>query len=129
MELATKEQMLEYLIEVAKAYNSTNRAEVSGACKYFLEGTEGCAVGRRIKDKELCMKMDCNGESMVSSDTTYNMLPDELKIYSKGFLRSLQRLHDDTENWNATGLSEFGAKTVEQIKEKITIGTYDNVTA
>lgn len=130
MEKATREQMLDYVNEVANTYNSTNRAskvipatedkpESSGGCYYFFEGTQGCAIGRRIPDKELCKTLDKQDATGVGNNAVYNLLPDNLKIYTKSFLSDIQSLHDYAENWIPTGLSVMGTKNVERLKERI----------
>jgi hypothetical protein len=102
MEKKLKQKRLEMLEDTCKHYNSLNRSQeqVAGlpkACKYFpvSDKTEGCAIGRLIKDKELCKEFDNTIGSSVNSNYIFKKLPTELQDLGQDFLRDVQRLHDN----------------------------------
>lgn len=107
---------LELLNETISFYNSNNRcvADNLSSCLYHKEGSAGCAIGRYIEDKELCVKLDNMGS--VSNKEVFDLLPKKLTILGQGFLSSIQGLHDDKECWEEDGLSEEGKKRVISIK-------------
>ena len=96
-------------------YNSNNRSiTLSGQCYYYPvnDKSEGCAIGRLIKDKELCKTFGCRNVNEVFSE-----IPKELQELGPEFLSQLQCLHDVGANWNESGLSENGKEVVEFIRE------------
>ena len=121
MEELQKKQ-LNLLEETVKFFNSENRCITQyGGCNYYLEGKDGCAIGRKIEDKELCKELDKglgpDLESGVDKILVFSRLPDNLKELGQKFLHRLQRLHDDQENWNYSGISPKGEDVVKDIKE------------
>jgi hypothetical protein len=111
--MKTKQQHIDLLNETAAFYNSKNRSVkyiAPSQCTFFNEGTSpGCAIGRLIKDKELCKQLDyMTLTELRSFAEIYELLPPELKEYNQEFLIDLQALHDKPENWNESGLSEIG---------------------
>lgn len=120
--MTLKEKQLAFLQETTAFYNSTNRCvnENSGGCYYYLPDKPGCAIGRHISDKELCKKLDSGMSDKgtgVSVDEIFNQLPDDLKELGKGFLYAIQSLHDDSLNWNETGLTDTGREAVDRIRK------------
>ena len=119
-----KEKQLAVLEETVNHFNRNNRAvkliDKKYKCVYSpVEGiSEGCAVGRLVKDKSLCDKFDERRLS-VTSPHVYNLLPPEIQELGDGFLRDLQNLHDDEHNWNKTGLSSIGKNEYINIKNNI----------
>ncbi len=112
-----KQKQLRILNETINNFNSTNRCVTeNGSCNYYLEGKQGCAIGRLIEDKELCKKLDKLDYGGVSYHNVFDLLPDELKELTKGFLSDLQNLHDESECWNETGLTNRGLNRVGGIK-------------
>jgi hypothetical protein len=109
------------LEKTAKHYNNLNRNTDGGLCYYFPrhENTEGCAIGRLIKDKQLCKRLDENGNSAVGE--VFNRLPKYVKQYGKEFLSRLQELHDTNVYWYAKGLTPDGKKEVKRIKAKFSL--------
>lgn len=105
----------ELLNDTINHYNSNNRSSsISGQCYYYpvSDKSEGCAIGRLIKDKELCKDFGCRNLSDV-----FEQIPNELQELGKEFLMELQNLHDLKENWNENGLSENGKEQAEFIRE------------
>ncbi len=109
----------ELLDETASHFNSTNRSVEKGvSISVCIYSGVGCAIGRKIEDKELCKKLDWQIESAVSSDNTFQMLPENLKELGQDFLTELQNLHDAKGNWIESGLSDEGyQKYYKIIKE------------
>ena len=128
MKKATKQEMLDYLEEVATAYNKTNlsiKDDIFGAfqCFYYNPTSpgKGCAIGRRIKDKELCKKFDTTQQNVKS---IMALLPLNLKKFHIDFLSALQRLHDNPLNWSKKGMSRKGSGFYKRIKKYITNNDY-----
>lgn len=108
---------LKFLNETIKHFNSTNRAMTPfGRCLYVpIEGvSEGCAIGRHIKNKALCFKLD--GIGGVGKFEVFVVLPKKLKDLGQDFLAEVQRLHDNKSNWDENGLTHYGNTKVEIIK-------------
>lgn len=115
-----KLKRLEVLEDVATYFNlETRNADNTGTCKYLpiSEKSQGCAVGRLIKDKELCAKLDnLDDKSGVYYDNIFEQLPKEVQILGQLFLMRLQDLHDNPNNWIETGLSHQGNVRFNDIK-------------
>ncbi len=122
--ITIKEKQLKTLNDTIKAFNIGNLCITEkGMCRYYIEGKQGCAVGRLIEDKELCKKLDLKGNTGftntgITNTEIFNQLPDELKELTQDFLYHLQKLHDFTEFWNIDGLNKLGLEEVEIIKTK-----------
>lgn len=86
-------------------------------CVYSpTSSSPGCAIGRHIEDKTLCKKWD---EKSVPVQFIFDDLPINLKELGKHFLRLVQALHDNKENWNEAGLTELGKNKIDNIKTLI----------
>jgi hypothetical protein len=122
-ELQTKQ--LQILDATVAHFNSKNLSflkDVNGSIKNCLyaptEGVStGCAVGRLIKDKDLCRQLDSLKNKPVSDIAQY--LPDEIKKLGITFLGRLQRLHDIPSNWNENGLTKSGKDNYDKVYEFI----------
>ena len=114
MEMALlKAKQSAFLEETCSYYNSTTRnTNDKGYCKYYPahDKTEGCAIGRKIADKDLCKKLDSISFNGIFRDEIFNKLPYNLKELGKNFLDYIQNLHDKPLNWDENGLSEEGIK-------------------
>lgn len=99
----------EILEDTIQHFNSNNRSVVNNNRRCLYSGN-GCAIGRLIKDKELCLTLDDlnGGWSDTSVVSVWPLLPDELKELGQKFLVSLQTLHDIEEYWDINGLSVSG---------------------
>lgn len=131
---ATKEEMIEYLDEIKNSYNFDNRARTensngfSKSCFYFKEDAngQGCAVGRRIKDKKLCKRLDSKFHNKsVASWQVWDILPKYITRFGIGFLCDIQSFHDTNDNWVENGLSDAGKERYTFIKESIENGYYN----
>lgn len=121
-----KELRIELLNETVSFYNFNNRSVdvETKNCFYYLEGKEGCAIGRKISDKELCKELDkriSSGCSGVNNSIVFNSLPEELKILGQRFLSYIQGLHDANSYWDESGLSELGKTQVDYIKKNFNL--------
>lgn len=126
-----KTKQLAFLEETAAYYNSNNRAKQklpngnkSGGCFYtiVIDGEErGCAVGRKIADKELCErlnKMSSLPNCSPSANDVFSLLPPDLQELGSDFLVAIQTLHDYDGHWNEKGLTEQGTRHVHDIKHQ-----------
>lgn len=120
-----KEKQLDFLNDTISHYNSSNRSLIGSFCSYLPQTNKslGCAIGRHVPDKELCKEFDKIGS--VNQNKVFNRLPSELKELGQIFLREIQILHDNANNWNETGLTPYGKDKEIYIKEKFEI--YDNI--
>lgn len=105
---------LRFLDDTVAHFNINNRAENNNKCVYSpIEGqSDGCAIGRHIKDKEVCRMLDGlgfigSGVSVKNTIVFYH-LPQQLKELGVEFLASVQCLHDFIERWDVNGLNEQG---------------------
>lgn len=121
--MKTIKQKLALLDETAAFFNSSNRCEGAHySCRYWMRGKAGCAIGRLIKDKELCRKLDEAKINAVNSDYVFNALPKDLQEYGRRYLAYLQCLHDDSFNWQRDGISALGKIAVKKIRNKVLTG-------
>ncbi len=117
-----KQIRLAFLEETVAHYNFHNRGwsknDNGNGCVYspVADISEGCAIGRHIKDKELCARLDTPEFGGVNLDKTFDALPKKLQKLGQEFLKKIQELHDVSTNWNDKGLSEQGKDIVKYIK-------------
>lgn len=117
-----QQRQLAFLEDTAKHFNSTNLCTTGSTCKYYWEGFDGCAIGRHIKDKDLCRQLDlARGGSGVSNFEVFILLPEELKELGQGFLSKVQSLHDCRENWDGNGLTQSGREAADEIKREFSL--------
>ncbi len=127
--MKTIEQKLKLLDETAKAYTSATRCTTAAnSCKYYVEGKQGCAIGRLIEDKELCQRLDIipygglASVTAVNNDWIFRQLPEDLQGYGPSLLGRLQSLHDCIGYWDNHGLSHLGTAAYNRIKDAIESG-------
>ena len=113
-------KQLAFLEETCQHYNNTNRNYSSDlqSCMYapVSDKSEGCAISRKIADKELCKELDTLGG--VSRDCVFELLPSELKDLEQEFLTQIQVLHDGSQFWVKNGLSERGLEKKQEIIDR-----------
>jgi len=116
--LAVLESTLNYFtISNRSVVRTMNRR----TCQYApIEGvSEGCAVGRLIKDKDLCKRLDDNGKDGMSATVVvdvWEQLPKSVQELGLQFLSELQILHDSDIFWCNEGLNKEGQKALARIK-------------
>lgn len=111
-----EQKRLTVLNDTIGYFNTTTRnINVNDTCQYYPqhEKTEGCAVGRLIKDKELCKKLDTLGGG---TRKLFKHLPAEVQELGVEFLVDLQLLHDYLYHWDQNGLTPRGKDKAEYIK-------------
>jgi hypothetical protein len=106
-EKTIQQRRLEILDWEKNNRNINNRALDSKKNCSYAAGI-GCAVGRIIKDKNLCLFFDSKAASAVDNEEIFYALPDEIQELGCYFLTELQYLHDNPGHWNETGLSPEG---------------------
>lgn len=115
MTLTLKEEKLALLEETVNHFNLRNRStRAAGRCIY---GGVGCAIGRKIQDKNLCNELD--NAPMTGVSAIFDRLPEDLQKFGKPFLAQLQDLHDDIDFWTRSGISYKGLKRVALMKINI----------
>ncbi len=87
-----------------------------GMCKYNpakikKPNSDGCAIGRHVKDEETKNKLDIIGDinSIFHTNRQY-LLPNWMVVFGQEFLRDVQIFHDTGMNWdeNKNTLSSSG---------------------
>lgn len=124
-------KQLEVLEETVKYYSeNTERRCIKGSCTYAPENSDkvgisdGCAVGRLL-DPELRLKLDeifssGGGNSGVSNDHLFSMLPEKVRNLGMAFLTDLQGLHDESYNWSVgEGITVKGEDNAQAIRNRI----------
>ena len=117
------------LLQDTIAYYSVNPAERRCRSLYSCNYSpikinkplsEGCAIGRHL-DEDVKIKFD-NYYDIKSINFEYPdifaLAPQWMQDMDIDFLQAIQNLHDYSDYWGETGLSEFGKERVDEIKEK-----------
>lgn len=118
----------ELILETCGAYKYDTRGinlDVGG-CFYLTEdGERKCAVGRCMTDEAIERFKaggHCSGWGVSAITREFGPLDQFLKDDYKGFdldlWVDLQRLHDDGDAWNETGLSDYGETVRDRLLEK-----------
>ena len=109
----------QFLLDTIKYYSedTSRRCVAFDKCAYSPKTLgktgDGCAIGRWL-DEDLKLELDRYENNPVISDGVYEKLPDWMQSLGKSFLSSVQKLHDDDDNWN-NGLSDIGEISVNRI--------------
>lgn len=114
-----KQKRRAVLDDTVNHFNSKNRSVSdpgAGKMKVCLYSGVGCAIGRLIEDKDLCARLDTHPQASVGRDEIFCQLPQELQELGKEFLNKLQRLHDDSTNWQEDGPSPMGYTAADAIR-------------
>jgi hypothetical protein len=132
MKILTK---LEIIDETVKFYSkdTTRRSKKGGVCLYNSGDGRYCAVGRYLttKVKNEILVQDCNDSDLEGlvcflTKTTYKYMMSSLQKILKPSVRGhnpqfwveLQWLHDTSEYWCETGLTQLGELEVKKLKTK-----------
>ncbi len=121
--LSIEAKRLKVLEDTCEYFNVSKRNADGFTCRYnpIHEKTEGCAIGRLIKDKALCAKFDELEAFESGVDYVFDELPEDLQELGQEFLARLQDLHDDVDNWTETGMSDDGLEQKDSIKNNYCI--------
>lgn len=111
---------------LAAGYTLTNRGiGFDGICRY-IDPKNGvcCAVGRCCDAPSESwwgswahLRLSIDGE-VLRPDQRETLLKPEYRGHSAFFWMDLQELHDDSDHWTETGLSEAGERQVKELREK-----------
>jgi hypothetical protein len=120
-----KARQIAFLDDTAAHYNLNNRSVDENVCLYTPKDqtkSDGCAIGRHLDEKtrKLLIDKDLNS-SYVGKILEY--LPLWMEEMGEKFLRGVQNLHDDTNNWTTTGLSDSGVSHVKTIKDHFNLNS------
>ena len=111
----------ELLVSTVKFYTSENRGYniEKGLCEYQANpNSPGCAIGRFLpKDvSKIFDEYDLPGiTTILENSDLCSRIPQWLLDLNSGFLNAVQKLHDETLNWNITGISDQGKYKVKSI--------------
>lgn len=115
-----RKNRIRFLINTCVHFTSENRGVFTNengeqSCSY----EKGCAIGRHLP-KYIGKKLDA-GKYMnaVSSDFVMSNLPGKIKKLGASFLRAVQSLHDNAENWDEYGITPTGIFEAKQIFKDI----------
>jgi len=127
----TQNLKLKIIDETAEAYTSKTRSMEGYSCAYVCDHipAKGCAIGRllTVEERATIVRIDEERDaafkgqglgynrSAVNILIEANLLPKRLIELGFPFLKALQRLHDNPECWNDTGLSTKGETRKEDI--------------
>ena len=113
-----RQELLENTINY---FNSKNRGielsnKENSLCFYYSDKTtKRCAIGIEVKKKTAMALQEKN--KPIDCSSSFGLLPKRLQNMGKYFLRSIQELHDNHENWTKTELSLQGKEVVKDIKK------------
>lgn len=86
----------------------------NGGCDYITDDGRMCAFGRcEINPIQHSQGI---GARFDNDEQIENVLKPEYRGQDPYFWRSLQALHDESNNWDETGLTKGGQKEVEKLK-------------
>jgi hypothetical protein len=120
----TKEEFLKSTIDYYSA-DPANRRCTSAVdrCYYSPEHankptSEGCAIGRHLTSEEGKKMWDDANLTIdeLATDPDYKgYMPEWMQALPRRFLAGVQSLHDNRHNWDATGLTDRGKRSVNSI--------------
>ena len=99
----------EFFLNTINHFNLNNRSIKDGVCAYRGSNGNACAIGREIPD-DIALKYENKHVGVF-----IHKLPPRLQKMGVDFLRHMQMLHDNRNNWNRGGLSEEGKNHANQI--------------
>jgi hypothetical protein len=106
----------------SKSPNTLRSKDPSGKCLYNPPPNKkksiGCAIGIYLSE-EVAETFDnqhiTSIDSIFSRPPLKKLLPDWMKKMDVNFLKEIQELHDDEENWSSKGLSKEGKEYTKEI--------------
>lgn len=119
----------EFLLDTLEYYcqNPKRRctAENGSLCQYdpiklHRGDTEGCAIGRKLSKiaREKYGIQNCSIDEIFDSPELKEMAPEWMQEMNIEFLVSMQKLHDDRNNWHSEGLSPEGIRLIHFIIDR-----------
>lgn len=120
------QRMLDIIDETVEFYSAdpVNRRSIGDRnCLYNGPDGKRCAFSRYVKDEYVPQMAE-----YCSAGESYNRLKFDIKdeVMKPGyegldihFWNQLQKIHDFSDNWNSTGLTDTGKEYVRQFKEHI----------
>lgn len=106
------------LRDTIRHFNSENRGYSARkqCCVYSHKCNGGCAIGRKIP-QALAKRLDRLG-SGVGDDCIFDSLPPRLRRLGQDFLKNVQTLHDEENNWDTEGLTDHGRCAAKDIRQR-----------
>jgi len=113
----TKEEFFLDMLEFYTQDTDRRCVDENNNCLYYLEGKEGCAIGRFL-DKEVAQNLD-RAELKIQTAINRNVagIPEWMNGLEAVFLQDIQLFHDLDIYWDLTNktLSNQGKQKVEKI--------------
>lgn len=103
----TRQELLNNTIKYYSADPVGRRAStITSGCQYINKDGNSCAIGREVMNPQFLENLG----GVV--DDVFDKLPKRLQNMGKGFLTSIQSLHDVPRFWDAGGLTTLGEHKV-----------------
>lgn len=104
---------------IARYYTLRTRSTDGYKCKYNNAGGKHCAFGLVVINPYSLIE-DYNADHYLGYND--NILKPQFKVFTLKyelieFYLAIQKLHDESNNWNEFGLSEYGKQEVKRLKE------------
>lgn len=107
--MTQKEARVVVLADIANHYNSTNRSAIDSLCMYNGPDGNKCAAARWMNNPELAVEKRGIFRQL-------HLLNEIGLIAGAAFMVNIQKLHDNSLNWDEKGLSEHGKIIVSKIE-------------
>lgn len=117
-----KKTVTEIVELIVSSYNLSTRSVTSDdECVYNSPDGKHCAFAIMVKDTKQLSRLEFKSASTVLSTLGSEILKDEFKGYPSLFYDKVQELHDGSEYWTKTGISEKGREFADDIIERYDI--------
>lgn len=114
----TKHQIIDETVAYYSEDIGRRAVNEVGGCVYFHGKTGNmCAVGRCANEPKY-LNPDLFFTSLSDTLSDEEIFKTEYQGHEPEFWAELQKLHDNKRYWNDGGLTEYGQKTVQRLKER-----------
>jgi hypothetical protein len=103
------------------AKDPSRRALMSnGSCSYENDEGNKCAIGRRLNKRDMeYLKENDMIEGYGITEIYGNLSTERIKALPEMFWEALQDFHDESQNWDAKGISTLGQNNYEFLIQRI----------
>jgi hypothetical protein len=99
----TKEELVQMLID----RKQPRAVRESGTCTYLHSENGGCAIGMAVTEAS-AIKMEGLSGCTINTAIREGLAPKRLTKMGKGFLKDLQEIHDEVDNWFNSKTAKLG---------------------